>query len=157
MRSATLMRQPGADYGTLGELESDDGQLVLVSLEPPWRDLDRNGVGDNDLSCVNAGIYRAEYRDHPHLGWCYQLVDVPGRTGICLHLGNFAGDVKLGLVSDVKGCILVGTAKGMLVPNQKKHPGAAPQKAVLHSHDALDALLNWAQREPFMLHIIEPG
>lgn len=157
MRSATLLRQPGSDQGTFGRFESDDGHLELVSLELPWRDKDGNGIGDPQRSCINAGLYRCIWEESPTKGWTYHVHDVSGRSGILIHVGNLAGDVEHGWVSDSLGCILLGTSRGVITPDQQKHPGHAPQQAVLHSHDAIDALVNWAQREPFLLHIIEPG
>lgn len=157
MKSATLLRQPSANDGTLGSFESDDGLLELVSLELPWRDLDGNGIGDPQRSCINAGLYRCVWEESPRMGWTYHVQDVPGRSEILIHVGNFAGEVEDGWVSDVLGCILLGKSKGVLTPDQQKHPSAAPQRAVLHSHEAIDALVAWGAREPFMLHIIEPG
>jgi hypothetical protein len=40
----------------------------------------------------------------------FRLEQVPGRTGILIHRGNFAGDRAKGYRSDVDGCILVGSA-----------------------------------------------
>lgn len=157
MKSATLLRQPGTEEGTFGSFEPDDGLLELVSLELPWRDLDGNGIGDQARSCINAGVYRCVWDQSPTKGWCYHVLDVKGRSGILIHVGNWAGDVERGWVSDVQGCILLGTSRGVLTPDPAKHPGARAQRAVLHSHEAIDKLLEWAKRDPFTLHIIKAG
>lgn len=65
----------------------------------------------------------------------YQVLDVPGRSGVRIHSGNFAGDERQGLKSNVEGCILLGSGYGRL----------DGQEAILHSRDTLkkfEALLN---------------
>lgn len=152
MKSATLLRAPGSEQGTFGRFEADDALLELVSLELPWRDLDGNGIGDRQRSCINAGIYRCEWKQSPSKGWCYHVTNVPGRDHILIHTANFAGDSEKGWTSELLGCIALGTSSGEMF----NHAGKV-QRAVLHSHEAIDKLVAWAEREPFMLHIIEPG
>jgi hypothetical protein len=152
VKSATLMRRPSTDQGTFGRFEPDDGLLELVSLELPWRDVDGNGVGDQNRSCINAGVYRCTYRHSPTKAWCYHVEDVRGRTGILIHSANFAGDIERGWQSDLRGCIALGMGHGALTNNF-----GHSQRAILRSHEAMDKLVAWAQREPFMLHVIEPG
>lgn len=152
MRSATILRQPGSDVGTFGRFEADDNLLELVSLELPWRDLNSDGVGDREHSCINAGVYRCEWHQSPSKGWCYQVTGVRGRSHILIHAANFAGDIERDWQSDLKGCIALGISRGTLT-NDSGHA----QSAVLRSHEAVDRLHGWACKEPFMLHIIEAG
>jgi hypothetical protein len=63
--------------------------------------------------CIDAGIYKVVLTMSPHLGYiCPEVLDVPGRTAIRWHIGNFP--------KDVLGCCVVGTQVGEnLVSNSK--------------------------------------
>jgi hypothetical protein len=55
--------------------------------------------------CIAAGTYRVILTMSAHLGYvCPEVLDVPGRTAIRWHIGNFP--------KDVLGCCVVGTAVG---------------------------------------------
>lgn len=55
--------------------------------------------------CIQAGIYRVALTMSPHLGYiCPEILNVPGRTAIRWHVGNFP--------KDVLGCCVVGTELG---------------------------------------------
>src|SRR5450759_1366285 len=55
--------------------------------------------------CIEAGTYQVVLTMSPHLGYvCPEVLDVPGRTAIRWHIGNFPRDVL--------GCCVVGTAVG---------------------------------------------
>lgn len=69
--------------------------IELNTLELPWLDNQRN------ISCIPAGKYNVIPIDRPSgRGWALLLKDVPGRSAILIHSGNFTWDIK--------GCILVG-------------------------------------------------
>ena len=52
--------------------------------------------------CIDAGTYKVVLTMSPHLGYiCPEVLDVPGRTAIRWHIGNFPRDVL--------GCCVVGT------------------------------------------------
>jgi Family of unknown function (DUF5675) len=52
--------------------------------------------------CIPAGSYRVELTMSPHLGYvCPEVLNVPGRSAIRWHIGNFP--------KDVLGCCVVGT------------------------------------------------
>jgi hypothetical protein len=56
--------------------------------------------------CIQAGVYRVVLSVSPHLGYrCPEVLDVPGRTAIRWHIGNFP--------KDVLGCCVVGTVLGV--------------------------------------------
>ena len=63
--------------------------------------------------CIDAGVYKVVLTVSPHLGYlCPEVLDVPGRTAIRWHIGNFP--------KDVLGCCVVGTTAGEnLVENSK--------------------------------------
>ena len=110
----TVNRGPSRPEGTFGKAVLDDG-TTYACLELPWKD---NMPG---LSCIAIGMYNAVVTMSPHLGMdTYELQSVPARSDIRIHIGNFGGDVSLGLRSDILGCILLGTSTGILT--QKDMP-----------------------------------
>ncbi len=55
--------------------------------------------------CIHAGTYQVVLTMSPHLGYiCPEVLNVPGRTAIRWHIGNFP--------KDVLGCCVVGTELG---------------------------------------------
>lgn len=71
--------------------------LMVRSLELPWHN------NAPRISCIPAGAYPMKWTFSPTFNRMMWLVeDVPGRTGIRIHSGNYAGDK----VSDSLGCIL---------------------------------------------------
>lgn len=89
-----LVRRAYLREATLGELHV--GPTVFATLERPWLG------NEHDASCIPCGEYRAMWYDSPSKGRVLQLVNVPGRSMIELHVGNY--------VKDTEGCILVGSA-----------------------------------------------
>ncbi len=70
----------------------------LVTLELPWKDNKEN------ISCIPEGTYKGKLVNSPKHGICYELQDVPDRTDVQIHIGNYP--------KDTLGCILVGTEFG---------------------------------------------
>ena len=69
--------------------------LEFVTLELPWKENKRN------ISCIPTGLYRAKkYYSYQHNRTVILLLDVPGRSWIEMHPGNFTNDTR--------GCILPG-------------------------------------------------
>ena len=82
---------------TIGQMLVFEGEKVLFgcnTLELPYLDNQRN------ISCIPVGVYRCRKRVSPKFGLCFIVEDVPGRSYILIHRGNF--------YSDIRGCILVG-------------------------------------------------
>lgn len=112
MTSLTLKRFyfPGA--ATVGVLQFDG--LSFCTLELPWRGNERN------VSCVPQGDYTLQIRRSPlikritggHHLYAWQVMDVPCRSFILFHPGNFA--------SDTEGCILIGESVSMAPPHAPK-------------------------------------
>jgi hypothetical protein len=161
MQTLILRRTTYSDAGTVGYLYR--GRIpVCYTLELPWRD---NAPG---ISCIPPGSYRGEYEregtevdtEAPyqvrHLERSasgkyldvYHVIDVPGRSGILIHRGNFAGDRTLGMRSDVLGCILPGRRIGRLPVV------GGLQLAVIDSFGGLHDLHLVAERQPFHLEVI---
>lgn len=93
--NATLIRQPAVSPPgfIFGVLVLDTG-WTCNTLERPWLENAPN------VSCVPPGTYDVEKHISPTKGDCYRVNNVPGRTDILIHTGNF--------VKDTLGCILVG-------------------------------------------------
>lgn len=77
-----------------------NGEPFCVTLELPWVNNERN------VSCIPEGTYPLFKRRDAvtHVGQkekiTYELLNVPGRSGILFHAGNS--------VKDTQGCILLG-------------------------------------------------
>jgi len=87
------------DKQTLGDLFVKDGEEEIFScktLELPWLD---NQVR---VSCIPEGKYTARKRNSPKYDDHFHIRDVPGRTYILIHHGNY--------YTDILGCVLVGTS-----------------------------------------------
>lgn len=95
---ATLTRISKTDTQTLGELCVDE--LVLFTLELP--DLNNDGIEGNEVrkSCIPDGIYPVFRHHSPKFGSCFWIKEVPGRSAILIHPGNYHYHTL--------GCILVG-------------------------------------------------
>ena len=97
MRRVFLLRHSDDGTQTLGHLFVYDGTTELArfaTLELPWKNNERN------VSCIPAGTYPLRPRTTDKFGAHFALDSVPGRSGILIHTGNFA--------SQIRGCILVG-------------------------------------------------
>lgn len=77
---------------TLGRLSC--GKLKCFTLELP----DNNN--QPNISCIPAGEYQAFKRNSPKNGLCIELLNVPGRSNIQIHAGNYTRQIQ--------GCILPG-------------------------------------------------
>src|ERR1035437_6345702 len=57
------------------------------------------------IDCIPSGVYPVEKTISPINGLCFLIKNVPGRTKVEMHIGNFAAEKKV----DTEGCILPGT------------------------------------------------
>lgn len=136
MNEATLVRHETSDEGTFGVLTLDSG-LSVKTAELPWRE---NAPG---ISCIPEGSYECVWRVSPRFGPCYHVLDVPDRSNILIHAGNYAGDQSRGFRSDVEGCILLGMDFGRL----------QGQKALVRSRTAIFNFHRALAEAPFTLHV----
>jgi len=113
-----LLRTDTSDQGTFGILVF--GDEFVYTGELPWRENKPN------LSCIPEGRYTMRLRVSPRYGRVFEIGDVPDRSYILLHQGNFCGDTSLGYRTNVRGCVLLGIKRGSL----------GGQKAVLSSRMA---------------------
>lgn len=68
--------------------------LECKGLELPWLDNQRQ------ISCIPEGYYKVVRRTSPRFGEHFHILDVPNRSFILIHHGNYTRDIQ--------GCLLVG-------------------------------------------------
>ncbi len=106
---ATLCREyyKSQTHGTLTVYDEDSGDQVFKcrTLELPDLKNERN------ISCIPEGFYDVVARSSPKYKNHLHVTDVPNRSYILIHQGNYAGSMnpRTGH-SDIRGCILVGKA-----------------------------------------------
>jgi hypothetical protein len=137
MRQVEILRLRRSDQGTEGILVTEEYECK--TLELPWRDNLRQ------ISCIPPDIYDVEIRISNKYGRIYWVRNVPNRSYILIHSGNYAGDKKKGFKTHVMGCILLGTRSGFL----------GGQVAVLNSRVAVRQFMEYMDYEPFQLRIQE--
>ena len=128
----TVILKRGKDDGkeVIGTLS--DGSFLCNTLERPWLNNQPN------ISCVPKGTYQCIWshminmnEDH------YQIMNVPGRTSIFIHEGNFCADSH--------GCILLGNTYADI--NKDSEPDVLSSRVTLSS---FETMLN---KQPFTLII----
>jgi len=115
IRELTLERDIQDGQATLGRLFVD-GNFQCYTLERPWLNNQRG------VSCIPEGTYHGAIQPSPHFRRDLpELLDVPGRSQILIHMGNKPADSM--------GCVLVGKER-----DEDGH-------MVMRSNAALDELL----------------
>ncbi len=114
---------------TLGDLTY--GNFHCKTLEPSWR------LNQKNISCIPKGTYEVKKVYSLKFGLVYEVQNVPNRTGIYFHGGNF--------FFNTKGCILLGKGYGNL--NNDKETDITDTKA---TRKTFEILLNF---KPFTLKI----
>ena len=94
MKKLILKRVINQPDVTLGLIKAD--KFIFHTLELPWRDNKRN------VSCIPDGNYICNLNNRN----VYEVMDVPNRSSIQIHIGNIAPDVR--------GCILLGMRYGTI-------------------------------------------
>ncbi len=74
----------------------DISVFTFKTMELPWLDNQRR------VSCIPKGTYKAVRHNSPKFGETFWIQDVPGRSEILIHKGNYT--------KDTLGCILPGKA-----------------------------------------------
>ena len=97
MKISVLRLEQSEDQPTRGVLLIHD-ILFCVTLELPWRDNQRN------ISCIPDGVYDAVKYVSPTYGLTIKIINVPGRSDILLHYGNYKRNTQ--------GCILIARSYG---------------------------------------------
>lgn len=130
---AVLVRHSTDAQGTRGTIAV--GNRRWHTLELPWAD------NQPQVSCIPSGRYPCVLRRSPRFGSVYHVRDVPGRSYILIHSGNYAGAKPY--KSHVLGCILLGKRTGIM----------AGQRAVLSSRQAVREFMEYMGGKPFTLEI----
>lgn len=108
MITAKLIRYHFGINATLGILKFNVVHNPIYTLEKPW-------LGNmGQISCMPDGTYKVAPYTSEKFPNVYQIKDVPHRTAILIHLGNYA--------TDTHGCVLVGmgvTPTTPMVSNSK--------------------------------------
>ena len=110
MKTLRLRRVVIGYHATYGVLVDPELQPICVTLEDPWMDNMKN------ISCIPEGVYICREVESGRFGWSWYVQDVPGRSGILFHAGNWAGErgVSSGTgAGDTTGCILLGQSFGV--------------------------------------------
>lgn len=112
----TIRRIGSSDQGTPGDLTF--GDFSCKTLELPWRE------NKPRSSCIPLGEYVCRMSYSPKFRRrTYEVFNVPQRSAIRIHPANFAGDIRLGLKSDLLGCIALGrnfgTDKQLMLLNSR--------------------------------------
>lgn len=84
--------------GTLMVMEGERPLYKCKTIELPY-----NG-NQHNTSCIPEGVYEVIKYNSEKRGECFRLLDVPDRSDILIHIGNYAAGNKI----DTLGCILPG-------------------------------------------------
>ena len=95
MEEITLRRLDSGKKQITGEIIWA-GEVVAKTIELAWNDNARR------ISCIPVGTYSVVKRTSNKYGQHFHLINVPGRSMILIHSGNYH--------SDSLGCIIVGSA-----------------------------------------------
>lgn len=97
----TLTRAHKKANETMGMLSIDGIEHnPLYALELPWLD------NQHSISCIPTGVYQIAPHISPTKDKCWQIMNVPNRDDILIHVANWA--------SELKGCIALGLSSGMM-------------------------------------------
>jgi hypothetical protein len=88
-----IVRLEESEEGTFGNLIIN-GKIFCTTLEPP------DMLNEINKSSIPEGQYICERVDSPKYGNTFEIKDVPGRSDVLWHPGNF--------VFDTMGCVLLG-------------------------------------------------
>lgn len=99
----TLYRLRENKFGTFGVLCTDE-KAICPTLERTWQG------NQKEISCIPAGNYKCSRHKSSHFGECFIVLEVPGRSDILFHAGNWQ--------TDSKGCIVLGMSFD-IVTNQE--------------------------------------
>ena len=129
-----ILRSVYGKKQTLGSFTLlDDNNPVFYgySLELPWKDNERG------VSCIPVGEYLSIRHKSPKHGWSFWLQDVPNRSEILIHKGNF--------YSDLLGCIALGSST-----NDINNDGLLD---VVNSKKTIDRLMEMVESDNLTINV----
>lgn len=147
MYQVRIIRGPSTPEGTFGLLSILNADFNCVTGELPYDD------DLPDVSCIDPIITVVKYLSSKRWGMCYQIQNVPGRTGCEFHPGNLCGSVSNGYVSQVEGCVLLG-ARVSVFSGGVPPAGKLDQRGVTDSVNTLRAFQHVIGFDDFQLEII---
>lgn len=129
--TVTITRKSDSGKETLGD-------LVMGSFKCKTLELSDQGNLPN-ISCIPKGTYQCKYSFSPKfLKYTYEVLNVPKRSGIRIHSGNF--------FFDIQGCILLGTGYANL--NNDK------EVDIVNSRITIKKFEEKLGKKPFLLQIM---
>lgn len=108
MKQYNLFRFSSTEQGTFGVFCDSNTLPICVTAERPWLGNERR------ISCIPEGLYICKKYSSPKYHNVWEVKDVPERTSILIHEGNFPVPDKNGNNADSTGCILVGDSFGII-------------------------------------------
>lgn len=123
MKILNLIRHTYHPEATMGEIKI--GAYSFQTIEKPWK----NNEAWN--SCIPEGVYTCSPYSSDKYPNVYEITDVPDRTHILFHKGNYS--------KNVSGCIAIGTGVNGLM--------------VTDSVDAMDSFRRLLGSDDFILTI----
>jgi len=136
----SIDRKLSTDKCTQGYLAVNDS-VIAYTLELP------NKANKKYISSIPKGEYSAFIRTDGKKGWRLELLDVPNRDNVQIHLGNF--------LDDIDGCILLGTKvdlENCAVLNNFRREAIDKLQALLNKF-TLDLILNNSNPKPIEITV----
>lgn len=139
---AFIRRAPSTNQGVFGMIRAGSFQAYsgelparankpMVSCVPPM-------PGEQALLFDVAWVFSPRFQRET-----YRLVEVPDRAGVLKHSANLMGDVVMGFIAQLNGCIALGERMGWI----------GGQRALLLSAPAIRRFETYMGRKPFRLEI----
>ncbi len=136
-------------YGVLSVVDLSNPDLPgyhCSTMELPWKN------NETDLSCIPLGIYNLELKySESFSDELYEILDVPDRSSILIHVGNWAGDKNRKYATDSEGCILLGAKKS----NLAKSDNDPYQMIVTESKNTHSEFLEFTDKRDIVLEIFD--
>jgi hypothetical protein len=130
--SVRILRENGNSKYTKGFIMAKKGgnKFSCYTLELPWRNNQRN------ISCIPVGRYPVKWTFSPRfMRFTYEILNVPNRSGIRIHPGNY--------VKNLKGCIYLGS-KFADIDNDKVDD-------IINSGNMVRTFENFMEKKDFIL------
>ena len=139
MKSVRIVRLIDTGMEALGSITAGDTAIFLAkTLELPWK------LNLPNQSCIPTGIYTCKWTRSNRLSdltghdvFTYEVLNVPGRTGIRIHSANY--------FYQLLGCIALGDAH--------KDINGDGQLDVIHSGNTVNQFNTLMNKESFILKI----
>jgi hypothetical protein len=135
IKRLTLLRAYKKE-ATLGRILNEDGATICETIERPRFYYDFENVRDdkstpniNESCCILEGIYQVDWTFSPRFQrHTFELIDVPGRTGIRIHRANKVDQLE-GCIAPVTEIIDMNKDEDGRIPFGERWFGASSKKA----------------------------